>query len=67
MLPGMERELWIITEARLWHNFMAPRRGRLRLHSLSPERRREIRLAMAKQREQEFYREWDAYERWLQH
>lgn len=60
-------ELWIAAEARMWHAFMAPRRGRLNLHSLSPDKRREVRQDLAKQKEQEFFREWAAYERWLQH
>ena len=63
----MRDELWITVEAMLWNAFMAPRKGRLNLHSLSPEKRREIRQDLAKQQEHEFAREWEAYDRWLQH
>ena len=63
----MRNELWITAESVLWNNFMAPRRGRLNLHSLSPEKRREVRQDLARQKEQEFVREWEAYDRWLQH
>ena len=59
--------MWIAAEASLWHTFMAPRRGRVNLHSLSPEKRKEIRQDLAKREEQDFLREWEAYERWLQH
>lgn len=63
----MRTEQWITAEAVLWASFMAPRRGRLNLHSLSPEKRKEVRQDLAKQKEQEFFREWEAYDRWLQH
>ena len=63
----MNDELWITAEVRLWHDFMSPRRGRLNLHSQSPEKRRELRQLMEKQKDGEFTREWEAYERWLLH
>ena len=63
----MKEEPWITAEAGLWNNFMTPSRGRLNLHSLSPEKRKEVRQDLAKQKEQEFLREWEAYDRWLQH
>ena len=63
----MKDDLWITAEAILWASFMAPRRGRVNLHSLSPEKRKEVRQDLAKQQEQSFIREWEMYERWLQH
>ena len=63
----MKDDSWITAEAILWASFMAPRRGRVNLHSLSPEKRKEVRQDLAKQQEQSFIREWEMYERWLQH
>ena len=60
-------ESWIITEAKLWGDFMAPSRRRVVMHSMSPEKQKEARAAVAKMKEREFSREWEAYERWLQH
>ena len=64
---GYMNELWVITEAKLWGDFMAPPRRRVVMHSMSPEKQKEARVAVAKMKEREFSREWEAYERWLQH
>ena len=60
-------EQWIITEARLWKEFMAPARPRIVLHSLTPEKRKEVRLDLEKQKSKEFGKEWEAYDRWMNH
>jgi hypothetical protein len=58
---------WITAEAQLWQEFMTPAPARIVMHSLSPEKRREVKQALDKQKDREFGKEWEAYDRWVHH
>lgn len=60
-------DIWLTAEIKLWKDFMSPPRRKLNLHSLTPEKRREVRADLEKQKAAEFAREWEAYDRWLKH